>query len=130
MEAEVAARVDEHAHVTDGQGRRQMVRNGHPQPPTVVTGPGPVEATMPRVYDRREEPERERFTSSILPPYLRTTNPIASMFSTARLRTDKTKGCGSRVATLTMVFKLAESAQARWRRLNGIAFKNGEKQAA
>ena len=29
------------------------------------------------------------------------------------------KGCGSRIACLTMVFKLALSAQKRWRALNG-----------
>ncbi|MFP4217211.1 MAG: IS256 family transposase, partial [Phycisphaerae bacterium] len=51
--------------------------------------------------------------------HLRTTNPIESTFATVRLRTARTKGCGSRLATLTMVFKLAESAQKRWRRLNG-----------
>jgi transposase-like protein len=72
--------------------------------------------------------------------HLRTTNPIESMFATVRLRTDKTKGCGSRLATLTMVFKLARSAEKHWRRLNGhqligdviagIAFKDGEKLAA
>jgi len=36
-----------------------------------------------------------------------------------RLRTKRTKGCGSRVATLTMVFKLAHAAQRSWRKLNG-----------
>ena len=51
--------------------------------------------------------------------HLRTTNPIESMFATVRLRTYKTKGCGSRIACLTMVFKLAQSAQSRWRVLNG-----------
>jgi len=51
--------------------------------------------------------------------HLRTTNPIESTFATVRLRTDKTKGCGSRIATLTMVYKLAESASKKWRRLNG-----------
>ena len=51
--------------------------------------------------------------------HLRTTNPIESTFSTVRLRTNKTKGCGSRIACLTMVFKLALSAQKRWRALNG-----------
>ena len=51
--------------------------------------------------------------------HLRTTNPIESTFSTVRLRTNKTKGCGSRTACLTMVFKLALSAQKRWRTLNG-----------
>ena len=51
--------------------------------------------------------------------HLRTSNPIESMFATVRQRTSKTKGGGSRNATLSMVFKLAMSAQDRWRRLNG-----------
>lgn len=53
--------------------------------------------------------------------HLRTTNPIESTFATVRLRTKRTKGCGSRTACLTMVFKLAQCAQKRWRRLNGTA---------
>ena len=51
--------------------------------------------------------------------HLRTTNPIESTFATVRLRTARTKGCGSRKACLTMVFKLACCAERRWRRLNG-----------
>ena len=51
--------------------------------------------------------------------HLRTTNPIESTFATIRLRTRKTRGCLSRETTLTMVFKLAQSAQKRWRRLRG-----------
>jgi transposase-like protein len=53
--------------------------------------------------------------------HLRTTNPIESTFATVRLRTAKTKGCGSRQACLTMVFKLCQSAQKHWRKLNGCA---------
>lgn len=53
--------------------------------------------------------------------HIRTTNPIESTFATVRLRTARTKGCGSRVATLTMVFKLAQSAEQHWRALNGSA---------
>ncbi len=52
--------------------------------------------------------------------HVRTTNPIESTFATVRLRTKRTKGCGSRIATLTMVFKLMQSAEKRWRRLNGF----------
>jgi len=52
-------------------------------------------------------------------PHLRTTNPIESTFATVRHRTRQTKGCGSRLATLTMVFKLAREAERHWRRLNG-----------
>jgi len=51
--------------------------------------------------------------------HLRTTNPIESTFATIRLRHRRTKGNGTRRASLTMMFKLAQSAQKRWRRLNG-----------
>jgi putative transposase len=53
--------------------------------------------------------------------HLRTTNPIESTFATIRLRHRRTKGNGTRRASLTMMFKLAQSAQKRWRRLNGHA---------
>jgi len=72
--------------------------------------------------------------------HLRTTNPIESTFATVRLRTAKTKGCGSRIACLTMVFKLALSAQRKWRTLNGatlladviegVVFEDGVKKEA
>jgi putative transposase len=72
--------------------------------------------------------------------HIRTTNPIESTFATVRLRTDKTKGCGTRLACLAMVFKLAQSAEKRWRRLNGhklfedvmkgVKFVDGRKQEA
>jgi putative transposase len=51
--------------------------------------------------------------------HLRTTNPIESTFATIRLRHRRTKGSGTRRASLAMMFKLAQSAQKRWRRLNG-----------
>jgi putative transposase len=51
--------------------------------------------------------------------HVRTTNPIESTFATVRLRTKRTKGCGSRIACLTMVYKLMQSASKKWRLLNG-----------
>jgi transposase-like protein len=51
--------------------------------------------------------------------HLRTTNPIESVFSTVKHRQKKTRGNGSRVACLAMVFKLTESASKKWRTLNG-----------
>jgi putative transposase len=72
--------------------------------------------------------------------HLRTTNPIESTFATVRLRTRRTKGCGSRVACLTMVFKLVQCAERHWRRLNskeliveiiqGVKFVDGIKEIA
>ena len=50
---------------------------------------------------------------------IRTTNPIETTFATVRLRTRRTKGCGSRIACLTMVFRLTQYAERRWRTLNG-----------
>ena len=51
--------------------------------------------------------------------HVRSTNPIESTFATVRLRTAKTKGCLSRQTALAMVFKLAQSAERSWRRLDG-----------
>jgi len=51
--------------------------------------------------------------------HIRTTNPVESTFATVRLRTHKTKGCGSRNATLSMVFKLTMEAAKTWKRLKG-----------
>jgi len=51
--------------------------------------------------------------------HIRSTNPIESTFATVRLRTNRTKGCGSRLATLTMVFKLAMEAEKTWQRIKG-----------
>jgi putative transposase len=51
--------------------------------------------------------------------HIRSTNVIESVFATVRLRTVKTKGCGTRLATLTMVFKLLREAQRTWRKLDG-----------
>jgi len=73
--------------------------------------------------------------------HLRTTNPIESTFATVRHRHRQTKGCGSRLASLTMVFKLAREAEKHWRKINayrliakvieGIVFEDGiEKKAA
>lgn len=62
--------------------------------------------------------------------HLRTTNPIESTFATVRLRHRRTKGSGSRAACLAMVFKLTQTAQQGWRRLNGHALLNDVIQGA
>ncbi len=77
IEAEVAEHIDAHAHRVDGRGHRQVVRNGHACPRKVITGIGPIEVVMPRVHDRRPAcGGREKFTSKILPPYLRKAKSI------------------------------------------------------
>jgi putative transposase len=51
--------------------------------------------------------------------HLRTTNPIESTFATVRLRHRRTKGNGTRKATLAMVYKLCREAERSWRKLGG-----------
>lgn len=51
--------------------------------------------------------------------HIRSTNPIESTFATVRLRTKRTKGCGSAAATVSMTFKLLMDAKKGWRKLNG-----------
>ncbi len=67
--------------------------------------------------------QEELLTFYQFPPehwvHLRTSNPIESTFATVRKRTRQTKGCGSRDATLMMVYKLTREAEKRWRRLTG-----------
>ncbi len=69
--------------------------------------------------------------------HIRTTNPIESVFASVRLRTTKSKSCGSRKTTLAMTYKLMTTAENKWRRLRGyrlladvvqgIKFKDGER---
>ena len=57
-------------------------------------------------------------------------------FATVRLRTKRTKGYGTRLATLTMVFKLVLETRKTWKKikgyklipkvLEGITFVDGE----
>ena len=76
VEAEVLAWIDAHAHLKGHDGRRQVVRNGHLPERAIQTGLGEVQVKQPRVHDRRPADEREKFTSAILPPYLKRTRSL------------------------------------------------------
>jgi putative transposase len=68
--------------------------------------------------------------------HIRSTNVIESVFATVRFRTYKTKGLGTRNATLAMSFRFIMEARKGWRRITrwqqlelvreGRVFKNGE----
>jgi transposase-like protein len=79
IEAEVSEWIEGHAHRRDEAGHRQVVRNGSMPARTISTGVGPIEVKQPRVHDRRSPEEREKFTSAILPPYLRKTRSIEEL---------------------------------------------------
>jgi transposase-like protein len=92
IEAEVAEWIDARAQLCDAAGRRQVVRNGYAAERTIVTGVGPLEVQAPRVHDRRRGPEREPFTSKILPPYLRKTKNIEELIPWLYLKGISTGG--------------------------------------
>ena len=68
IEQEVRAYVEEHQASVSADGRRLVVRNGHLPERAIQTGLGSVRLEQPRVHDRRAG---QKFTSRILPPYLR-----------------------------------------------------------
>lgn len=79
VEAEVAEWIEQHRHDVDAEGHRQVVRNGHLPARTITTGVGPVEVQQPRVRDRRPADQAEKFSSKILPPYLRKTKAVEEL---------------------------------------------------
>jgi len=79
IETEVTEWIDAHAAVRDAAGRRQVVRNGHLPARSITTGLGPVEVRQPRVRDRRPGVDVERFSSKILPPYLRKAKSVEEL---------------------------------------------------
>jgi putative transposase len=68
LELEVEEYMEQLRHLRDENGHALVVRNGKAKPRTVSLGAGPVKLQAPRVDDRRPD---HRFTSKILPPYMR-----------------------------------------------------------
>ncbi len=81
VEMEVSAFIAAHADLEDDLGRRRVVRHGHHRERQVQTGIGPVALRCPRVRDRGSAGEagKIRFTSAILPPYLRRAKSIEEL---------------------------------------------------
>ena len=88
LEAEVARCIEAYEEARGADGRRLVVRNGRAQARTVTCGAGTLEVRAPRVNDRRvdEEGERQRFTSRILPPYMRRSPKVAEVLPLLYLR--------------------------------------------
>jgi transposase-like protein len=82
-----------------------------------------LQAKYPKAIECLKKDKEDLFTFYNFPAmhwiHIRTTNPIESTFATVRNRTKRTKGCGSRLMTLAMVFKLSLEAQKTWKKLKG-----------
>lgn len=83
MNLEVEEYINRHAAEVDDEGRRLVVRNGHGKARTVTVGSGSIDVQAPRVDDRREG---AKFTSSILPPYLRKSPKVESLLPVLYLK--------------------------------------------
>jgi transposase-like protein len=81
IEREVQEYIERNSHHVDELGHRLVVRNGHHPARTIQSGNGVIEVKAPRVNDKRidEQGQRLRFTSKILPPYLRKTKAIEEL---------------------------------------------------
>ena len=79
VEAELSALLAAHAGERTEDGRARIVRHGHLPEREVMTGIGPVPVKVPRIRDRGDGAEKIRFTSSILPPYLRKAKSIEEL---------------------------------------------------
>lgn len=88
LEAEVAAYVDAHRAKRDENGHALVVRNGKGRTRKVTVGAGTIPVNAPRVNDRRTDAhgERRRFTSRILPPYMRRSPKVAEVLPVLYLR--------------------------------------------
>lgn len=87
LEAEVATYLDQHRAERDEAGHALVVRNGRARPRKLTLGAGTVEITAPRVNDRRiVEGQRQRFTSEILPPYMRRSPKVSEVLPVLYLR--------------------------------------------
>src|SRR5215207_9753494 len=77
---EVADYIDRHAAARDARGWAEVTRNGSAEPRKVTVGSGTIEVRAPRVEDRRVvDGQRQKFTSRILPPYLRRSPKVAEV---------------------------------------------------
>ena len=87
LEAEVAEYIERHRGERDADGRAAVVRNGKSRKRRVTLGCGTVEVEAPRVNDKRVvDGERARFTSEVLPPYMRRSPKVDEVLPVLYLR--------------------------------------------
>ena len=127
IENEVTEYIGCHAQVRDDRGHRLVVRNGYLPARQIQTGLGLVEVQQPRVHDQRvdESGQRVRFSSQILPPYLRRTKSLDELIPWLYLRGISTGDFTEALQALlgpqapglsaTNIVRLKESWQQEWK---------------
>jgi transposase-like protein len=83
IEAEVSDYIEHHLDQRDANGRRLVTRNGSKPTRSLQSPMGPIDVQQPRVHDRRPD---KRFSSNILPPYLRRVASLDNLIPALYLR--------------------------------------------
>ncbi len=87
LELEVDQYLDRPRDDRDENGHALVTRNGKARPRKLTIGSGTMDITAPRVRDERvEDGQRCRFTSEILPPYMRRSPKVAEVLPVLYLR--------------------------------------------
>ena len=126
MEAEVEEYVSQRRAERDEKGQALVVRNGRAQERSVILGAGRITLRAPRVNDRRPG---ERFTSRILPPYMRRSPQLEETLPVLYLRGlssgDFTEAFGALLGpeagglsatTITRLLQVWQAEYAEWRK--------------
>jgi transposase-like protein len=126
LELEVEQYVEKLRHLRDENGHALVVRNGKAEPRTVSLGTGSIQFQAPRVDDRRPE---QRFTSRILPPYMRRSPRLNEALPVLYLRGLSTgdfeqaipvllgaDAAGFSATTITRLLRVWQDEYAGWRK--------------
>ena len=139
IESEAAQYIADHENLRDAGGYRLVVRNGRLPSRTIQTGVGPVGVQQPRVNDKRidENGQSIRFSSKILPPYLRRTKSIDELIPWLYLKGISTGDFTEALQALlgpqasglsaTNIVRLKESWQQEWAGWSKRSLEGGEK---
>ena len=80
LEVEVEAYRQRHGDARDSRGHALVVRNGSARPRRLTLGAGTVTLRAPRLNDQRVvDGIRQKFTSQILPPYVRRSPKVSAV---------------------------------------------------
>jgi len=126
LDLEVAEYVTRLHAERDEQGHALVVRNGRAQERTLTLGVGAIKLRAPRVADRRPG---ERFTSKILPPYMRRSPRLEEVLPVLYLRGLATghfsealsallgpEAAGLSATTITRLLRVWQGEYEEWRK--------------
>ena len=127
LEAEVAAYIQRNQGERDDAGHALVVRNGHAKTRQIHCAAGELEVTAPRVNDKRAG---KRFSSRIMPPYMRKSPQLEEAVPVLYLRGlstgDFTEALGALLGkeavagfsatTVTRLLKIWQAEYKAWRK--------------